>query len=104
MLGRALKFIVLLPIRFYQLVVSPWFGPKCRYMPTCSNYAREAVEKHGILKGGLLGGLRLCRCHPIKFLGGGSGIDPVPEKFELFSRPSSDTKAHIKVKTNEKKI
>ena len=65
-------FIVL--IKFYQYVISPAIGPKCRYTPTCSQYAVEALKKHGILKGGWLSVKRISRCRP----GGGHGYDPVP--------------------------
>lgn len=61
-------------IRFYQLAISPWLAPRCRFAPTCSSYAIEAVHKHGPLKGGWLAVRRVCRCHPW----GGSGYDPVP--------------------------
>ena len=61
-------------IRFYQLGISPYLAPRCRYQPTCSQYALEAIRKHGAIKGGYLAGKRICRCHPW----GGSGYDPVP--------------------------
>lgn len=61
-------------IRAYQLLVSPWLGPACRFEPSCSGYAREAVERHGVLRGGWLAMRRLLRCHPF----GGCGYDPVP--------------------------
>ncbi|OAM27171.1 MULTISPECIES: membrane protein insertion efficiency factor YidD [Eikenella] len=61
-------------IRFYQYAVSPMLPPRCRYQPTCSQYALEAVRKYGALKGGWLALKRVCRCHPW----GGSGFDPVP--------------------------
>ncbi|AOZ51239.1 membrane protein insertion efficiency factor YidD [Chromobacterium vaccinii] len=66
--------ILILLIRFYQLAISPWLAPRCRFQPTCSGYAIEAVRKHGALKGGCLAARRICRCHPW----GGSGYDPVP--------------------------
>ncbi len=62
-------------VRFYQYFISPLTGPNCRYAPTCSEYAMEALEKHGALKGTWLTLRRLSRCHPL----GGSGYDPVPE-------------------------
>ncbi len=65
-------------IKFYQRKISPLFGPKCRYYPTCSQYAVEAIEIHGILKGLLLAIGRLSRCN-IFFPG---GVDPVPPKKE----------------------
>ncbi|WP_417517210.1 membrane protein insertion efficiency factor YidD [Minwuia sp.] len=64
-----------IPIRFYRYVISPWLGPNCRYQPTCSAYALEALEKHGPLKGSWLAFRRVSRCHPL----GGHGFDPVPE-------------------------
>ena len=68
----SLPFIVL--IKMYQLIISPWLGPKCRYTPTCSHYATEALKKHGVFKGMWLAIKRISRCHPW----GGSGYDPVP--------------------------
>lgn len=76
---RFLKVLFLLPIRFYQLVISPWLGPRCRYVPSCSHYSHEAIEKHGVIKGGYLALRRILRCHPWESLGGGGGYDPVPE-------------------------
>lgn len=61
-------------IRFYQYAVSPLIPPRCRYTPTCSQYALEAVKKYGALEGGWLAVKRIARCHPF----GGSGHDPVP--------------------------
>jgi putative membrane protein insertion efficiency factor len=63
-----------LPVRFYRLVFSPWVGWNCRYQPTCSAYALEALEKHGGIKGGWLALRRIARCNPW----GGCGYDPVP--------------------------
>lgn len=62
-------------LRGYQLLVSPIYGPVCRYAPSCSHYAQEAVLTHGVLRGSWLALKRLARCHPW----GGSGFDPVPE-------------------------
>ena len=61
-------------IRFYKVCISPYLGNHCRYTPTCSQYAYEAITKYGIFKGGWLALKRLLRCHPW----GGSGYDPVP--------------------------
>lgn len=74
LLKKIFSMLLILPIRFYQLAISPHFPPACRYTPTCSQYAIEAIRKHGPLKGLLLGVKRICRCHPW----GGSGYDPVP--------------------------
>ncbi|KNG92308.1 membrane protein insertion efficiency factor YidD [Pseudaestuariivita atlantica] len=70
-----LAFLFSLPIRLYRLVGSPWVGHACRYQPTCSAYAMEALQKHGGIKGGWLTFRRVMRCHPW----GGSGIDNVPD-------------------------
>jgi putative membrane protein insertion efficiency factor len=72
--GRLLRQLVLLPIRLYQWVVSPLLPPACRYQPTCSAYAIEAIGRHGLIAGGWMTLRRLLRCHPW----GGSGFDPVP--------------------------
>jgi putative membrane protein insertion efficiency factor len=69
-----MKRILVSLIRFYQYAISPFLGRRCRYMPTCSEYTAEAVEKHGAIKGGWLGAKRLCRCHPWH----AGGYDPVP--------------------------
>ena len=61
-------------IRFYQLFISPALGPRCRYLPTCSDYALEAIELHGPIAGSWLAIKRIARCHPW----GSSGFDPVP--------------------------
>ncbi len=65
-----------LPIRAYRLVLSPWVGMHCRYQPTCSAYALEALETHGPIKGSWLAFKRVGSCHPF----GGHGFDPVPAK------------------------
>ena len=66
--------IVLLLLHAYQLMLSPLIGPACRYQPSCSQYAVEAIERHGVVRGGALAARRLMRCHPL----GASGYDPVP--------------------------
>lgn len=71
-LGRW-AFVVL--IRCYQLLLSPVLPPSCRFVPTCSQYAQEAVVKHGLLRGVWLASRRIVRCHPW----GGAGYDPVPD-------------------------
>ncbi|MDA1238703.1 MAG: membrane protein insertion efficiency factor YidD [Proteobacteria bacterium] len=71
---RPALYLVSLPIRVYRLVFSRWVGTNCRYSPTCSAYALEALEKHGIWKGIWLTIKRVSTCHPL----GGSGIDNVP--------------------------
>lgn len=71
-----MKKLIIKVIRFYQKKISPLSGPQCRYYPTCSQYALEAVERFGVIKGSFLSVLRLLRCNPL-FPG---GYDPVPEK------------------------
>jgi uncharacterized protein len=66
----------LILIKFYRSAVSPYLGARCRYQPTCSEYAEEALQKHGFIKGIALAARRVLRCHPL----GGSGYDPVPDK------------------------
>jgi len=70
-----LKKFVLMSLRFYKAAVSPWFGNACRYLPTCSEYAMEAVERHGVICGSFMAAKRLLRCHP--FASG--GYDPVSQ-------------------------
>jgi hypothetical protein len=74
-----MKRLVLTLIRAYQLVVSPLLPPACRFYPSCSQYAREAVEQWGVRRGILLGAKRVVRCHPF----GGQGIDLVPKRFPV---------------------
>jgi len=66
-------------IKFYSFFISPLLGTKCRYLPTCSEYFQESVKTFGAAKGSFLGLKRILKCHPIKFLGGGHGIDLVPK-------------------------
>ena len=75
-----LKKILILLITGYQRLVSPYFPTSCRFDPTCSSYAKEAIQTHGALKGTVLSVIRIGKCHPIKLLGGSEGYDPVPKK------------------------
>ena len=79
-LRRAAAAALIAPIRVYRLVLSPLFPPACRFQPSCSQYAIEAITIHGPLKGLGLALRRLARCHPITWLGGSSGVDPVPPR------------------------
>ena len=71
-----MKHVLLMLIRFYQRAISPWRPPCCKYIPTCSNYAVQAITRVGAFKGGALALWRLLRCNPFSR----GGYDPVPEK------------------------
>jgi len=71
--SRVLRRLVVLPIRAYQRVLSPLLGPRCRYHPSCSEYAVQAVERFGILRGLVLATWRILRCNPFSH----GGVDPV---------------------------
>jgi putative membrane protein insertion efficiency factor len=73
-LSRVVSGLLILPIRFYQIVISPHIGNCCRFEPSCSQYFIEALRMHGVFKGSWLGVKRILRCHPF----GASGYDPVP--------------------------
>ncbi len=75
--------IVLFPVFVYRALISPMFKPSCRFYPTCSAYAVEAIEKHGVIKGCLLSVRRISSCHPWS---GKSGHDPVPKDFTMSRR------------------
>jgi len=70
--------VLVLPIQFYRFCISPVLPPSCRFQPTCSAYALEALHRHGPVKGLALAARRIARCHPLTWLGGSSGFDPVP--------------------------
>ena len=67
-------------IKGYKFIISPLLGQSCRYLPTCSDYSVEALKTFGFFKGLILSIKRILSCHPIKFLGGGEGYDPVNKK------------------------
>jgi putative membrane protein insertion efficiency factor len=69
-----LKKIFIIPVRLYQLIISPLIPNACRFHPTCSQYTIDAIKKYGVIKGIMMGMKRISRCHPF----GGSGYDPVP--------------------------
>ena len=72
-----MKAFLLALLHAYQYLLSPWTGGSCRYWPTCSEYAREAIETHGAARGSYMAAARLARCHPY----GAGGVDPVPASF-----------------------
>ena len=72
--------ILICIIKFYKFLISPILGNNCRYLPTCSEYFIDCLNEYGVLKGSYKGIKRILSCHPIKFLGGGHGLDPVKKK------------------------
>ena len=70
-----MRTVLIALIRVYQWLISPWLGNHCRFYPSCSEYAREAIERHGVMRGVWLALRRLLRCHPWH----PGGVDPVPE-------------------------
>ncbi|UFJ40450.1 membrane protein insertion efficiency factor YidD [Brevibacillus humidisoli] len=73
-----MRRLVMWLIRGYQLFISPLKPPSCRFAPTCSHYALEAIQKHGVWRGGRLAVVRIVKCHPFH----PGGVDPVPEKYK----------------------
>ncbi len=71
-----MKRAALALIRFYRLRISPGLPPACRFLPTCSEYAYEAIDRFGVLRGGLMAAWRIARCNPF----GRGGLDPVPQR------------------------
>ena len=76
-------------IIFYQYFISPLLGNRCRYLPTCSEYYIDSLKTHGLIKGSVMGIKRILSCHPFKILGGGSGLDLVPNKKDLTKEKSN---------------
>jgi putative membrane protein insertion efficiency factor len=77
---RAAVAVLTAPVHLYRMFISPLFAPVCRFEPTCSEYALDALHTHGPLRGIALTAKRLLRCHPFTWLGGSSGFDPVPPR------------------------
>ena len=75
-------YILIKLIKCYKFLISPLLGQSCRYLPTCSDYSIEALKTYGFFKGILLSLKRIFSCHPIKFLGGGEGFDPINKKIK----------------------
>jgi len=76
-------YILIKLIKSYKYIISPLIGQSCRYLPTCSEYSVEALKKFGLIKGILMSLKRILSCHPIKFLGGGEGFDPVKKDMKI---------------------
>ena len=79
---RAALALLIAPIRLYRYAISPMLPPSCRFVPTCSEYALDALRRHGPVAGSWLACVRVCRCHPLS----AGGVDPVPETFSLRPR------------------
>ena len=77
---KIINFILISTLKAYKFLISPILGQNCRFLPTCSDYFIESLELHGPFKGTYLGFKRITKCHPVKILGGDSGIDLVPKK------------------------
>ena len=77
---KSIKYIFIKFIELYKIYISPYMGNNCRYLPTCSEYFIDSLEEKGVFKGIIKGTKRILSCHPIKFLGGGEGFDPVKKK------------------------
>lgn len=77
-----MKYLFIALIRFYQKFISPLKAPSCRFYPTCSSYAVEAIGRFGVLKGGYLAARRILKCHPFH----AGGLDPVPREFSFRGR------------------
>ena len=75
--------IIIKLIQLYRFLISPLIGHSCRYLPTCSEYSIEAIKSFGLIKGLYISLKRILSCHPIKFLGGGEGFDPVIKKMKV---------------------
>lgn len=88
-----MKALLLLLLRMYQLCVSPFLGQNCRFYPSCSDYASQAVREHGALKGSALATKRLCKCHPWH----PGGFDPVPGKPPEFPSAGASDCSHSRI-------
>ncbi len=75
-----LKIFLISLIKIYKILISPFIGNNCRYLPTCSEYFIDCLNEYGLFKGFAKGTKRILSCHPIKFLGGGEGFDPAKKK------------------------
>lgn len=93
-----ISWLIIKLVRFYQLFISPIIGPRCRFYPTCSHYTIEAIQVHGILKGGWLAIKRIGRCHP----GNPGGVDPVPPcSCEGHKKPIKDNQSNSNDETTD---
>jgi len=98
-MSRFLRFLLTLPIRLYQWIISPLLPSTCNYYPSCSEYSRQAIVNHGILKGLLMGIMRIGRCSA-RYYGGN---DPVPEVFDFHHLTEEYRERSVKRHVKEKK-
>ena len=77
---KLIEHLLIKFIKLYKIFISPYLGNNCRYLPTCSEYFIDSLREHGVFKGTIKGVKRILSCHPIKFLGGGEGFDPVKKR------------------------
>tara|TARA_Y100000996_G_C22088046_1_gene464530 strand:+ start:187 stop:432 length:246 start_codon:yes stop_codon:yes gene_type:complete len=77
---KSISWFIINIVKFYKFFISPVLGQNCRFLPSCSEYFIESIEIHGPFKGLYLGFKRITKCHPVKILGGSSGLDLVPKK------------------------
>lgn len=87
-----MKSLLLMMLRAYKLGISPLLGQHCRFYPSCSEYAQQAIAAHGALRGGLLAGKRLCKCHPWH----PAGVDLVPPH-SSFCEPRAESPAQVRL-------
>jgi len=78
-----ITIILIKLIKSYKFIISPLLGQSCRYLPTCSEYSIEALKEFGLAKGVFMSLKRILSCHPIKFLGGGDGFDPIKKEAKV---------------------
>ena len=78
-----IKKLIIALITSYQRFISPYIGQSCRYLPTCSEYSIDALKEYGFFKGLYMSIKRILSCHPVKFLGGGEGFDPVKKEIKV---------------------
>ena len=76
-------YLLIKIIKIYKFLISPLLGNSCRYLPTCSEYSIDALKTYGLLRGSYMSLKRIFSCHPIKFLGGGEGFDPVEKNMKV---------------------
>ena len=80
---KIISYILINIVKIYKIFISPFLMPSCRYLPTCSDYFIDCVKLYGPFKGFYLGSKRILSCHPIKFLGGGEGFDPLTKEIKV---------------------